>query len=239
MTRRSAFRAGGASAAAALLAFPVNIQPAAAAEQPLPLPPAAVVLQVAETTATLEGMMRQSVKDMDDLTDQQRKDVGRWPPIGRAELKGSVDVLLRNSKLATLPKGDEAAGVLGGVKLIVGSGNSPLSKEEYLIVASQYSKARDACRAVFESFTAAQQAEAKEIVRKLQTETKERIRQNQEEEEKVRLLRAKIAEEKKAAEEAAGGGVAEPPRKKTLKELEEANAKAFGKQAPTMSLYGR
>ena len=28
----------------------------------------------------------------------------RWPPIAREELRQSVDVLLRNSKLATYPK---------------------------------------------------------------------------------------------------------------------------------------
>ena len=28
----------------------------------------------------------------------------RWPPIGREELRQSVDVLLRNSRLATYPK---------------------------------------------------------------------------------------------------------------------------------------
>ena len=91
LPRRSLFGLGTAAAVAA--AFPVRVQPAAAAGNALPLPPAAVVLQIADNTIAMQGMMIQSVKDMDDLTEQQRKDVGRWPPIGRGELKQSVDVL--------------------------------------------------------------------------------------------------------------------------------------------------
>ena len=71
-----------------------------------------------------------------------------------------MDVLVRNSKLSTLPKGEDAAGVFNGIKFILGSGDSPLTREEYVLVANQYGKGRDACRAVFESFTEAQQAEA-------------------------------------------------------------------------------
>ena len=36
----------------------------------------------------------------------------------------------------------------------------------------------------------------------------------------------------------AGAGAGAPPRKKTLKELEEANARAFSAPPPTASLYG-
>ena len=154
LPRRSLFGLGTAAAVAA--AFPVRVQPAAAAGNALPLPPAAVVLQIADNTIAMQGMMIQSVKDMDDLTEQQRKDVGRWPPIGRGELKQSVDVLLKNSKLTTYPKGDDAAGVFYGVKFILGSGDSPLTRDDYILVANQYGKGRDACRAVFESFTEAQ-----------------------------------------------------------------------------------
>ena len=71
LSRRSLFGLGTAAAAAA--AFPGSVQ---AAGNPLPLPPAAVVLQVADNTVAMQGMMIQSVKDMDELTDQQRKDVG-------------------------------------------------------------------------------------------------------------------------------------------------------------------
>lgn len=74
LPRRSLFGLGTAAAVAA--AFPGSVQPAAAAGNPLPLPPAAVVLQVADNTIAMQGMMIQSVKDMDDLTEQQRKDVG-------------------------------------------------------------------------------------------------------------------------------------------------------------------
>ena len=42
--------------------------------------------------------------------------------------------------------------------LLLLPGDSPLTRDEYVLVADQYGKGRDACRAVFESFTAAQQA---------------------------------------------------------------------------------
>ena len=71
LSRRSLFGLGTAAAAAA--AFPGSVQ---AAGNPLPLPPAAVVLQVADNTVAMQGLMIQSVKDMDELTEQQRKDVG-------------------------------------------------------------------------------------------------------------------------------------------------------------------
>ena len=68
LSRRSLF-----AAAAAAAAFPSSVH---AAGNPLPLPPAAVVLQVADNTIAMQGLMIQSVKDMDELTEQQRKDVG-------------------------------------------------------------------------------------------------------------------------------------------------------------------
>ena len=37
-------------------------------------------------------------------------------------------MLLKNSKLTTYPKGDDAAGVFYGVKFILGSGDSPLTR---------------------------------------------------------------------------------------------------------------
>ena len=65
------------------------------------------------------------------------------------------------------------------------------------------------------------QAEGKAIVRGLAAKDAARMREYDDEEEKLRLLRAKI----KAEDEARAGG-AEPPRpKKTLAELEAANAK--------------
>ena len=77
------------------------------------------------------------------------------------------------------------------------------------------------------------QAEAKSIVRQMRQADEEIVRQNDEEEEKVRRVRAKIAAENARADAgaAAGGaasaGGAAPKKTKTLKELEEANARAF------------
>ena len=209
-----------------------NVQRAVAVERPLPLPPAAAVLQVAESTSSIQGMLLQSVKDMDSLTEQQRKDAGRWPPITRNELKQTVDVLLANAKL---PNGSEAAGILNGVKLITNAGAGAITRDEYTIMAKQFGQTCDALKKVFDSFSEAQQAEGRAIVRKLRADDAERVRQIEEEEEKVRQIRAKIAAEKTALAEAPAAAL---PRKKTLKELEEANTVFSKQQKPTVSLYG-
>ena len=232
-SRRQVFGLGAAMALASQ-----NVRRAAAAEQPLPLPPAAMVLQVAETTAAMQTILVQSARDVESLTEQQRKEAGRWPPITRNELKQSVDVLLRSSKLATFgDAGAEAAGILNGVKLTAGAGSGVITSDEYLIMARQYEQARDALKTVFESFSEVQQAEGREAVRKLQAAYAERVRQLEEEDEKLRTIRARIAAEKAAMAEGTAAG--EPPRtkKKTLEELEEANAAFAKQQSSTVSLY--
>jgi hypothetical protein len=197
-----------------------------------------MVLQVAETTAAMQTILVQSARDVESLTEQQRKEAGRWPPITRNELKQSVDVLLRSSKLATFgDAGAEAAGILNGVKLTAGAGSGVITSDEYLIMARQYEQARDALKTVFESFSEVQQAEGREAVRKLQAAFAERVRQLEEEDEKLRTIRARMAAEKAAMAEGTAAG--EPPRtkKKTLEELEEANAAFAKQQSSTVSLY--
>ena len=56
---------------------------------------------------------------------------------------------------------------------------------------------------------------------------------------KILAAKKKLAEaEASRASSPASAGAGAPPRKKTLKELEEANARSFSTPPPTASLYG-
>jgi len=223
----------GAAAATIPISLPWR---AAAAEQPLPLPQSAIVLQVAENTAAMQGMMVQSAKDAETLTVQQRIEAGRRP-INRGEIAASIDVIIKNSKISALPNGGDAADMLRGVKIIAAVGQGELSGDEYKAMARQYERARDELKKVFDALPADQQAEGKAIVGKLQAADDARVREFEEEEERVRAVRARIAEEN-SKQPVAG----EPRRKKTLAELEAAQAASFGKQQqqqPVVSLYAQ
>ena len=177
--------------------------------------------------------MLRSAEDVDTLTLQQRIDAGR-PPIGRAELRQSVEIMLQASKLASLPGGGEAASTLRGVGTVAAVGQGDISKDEYIAMAKQYSRARDELRKVFDALPAAEQEEGRAVVRQMQAVADARKRAIAEEKEALRLARAKIAEDSSKAPPA------EPRRKKTLAELEAAQASTFGKQpAPVMSLYAQ
>lgn len=219
-----------AGAAFALSGLPIDA--AVAAEQkPLPLsqqPQSAIILQVAENTAAMQGIMIQSAKDMEQLTLEQRVDVGR-PPISRGEMKASIDVILKNSKLATFPNADDAADTLRGVKLIAGAGQGDLTIDEFRSMAKQYQRARDELRKVFEALPEDQQATGKAMVREMRAADEKRVREFEEEQELVRVARAKIAEENSPRATQGGEGAA-PPRKKTLAELEASQKQAFGRQ---------
>lgn len=197
--------------------------------------PAAMVLQMAEQTAAMEGIMRQSAKDMETLTAQQRDEAAARNEgpgvIGRGDMYKSVDVMIANSKLESLPNGREAAQTLRGIQLACKLGKGPLAQDEYVGMANQYKAAREELRRGFESMSREEQAEGKAIIRGVQMRDQAMVKKYEEEAEKLQLARARIAEEPEAP----------PKRTKTLKELEEAQAAAFGKEArqPTLSLYGR
>lgn len=226
LSRRAVFAVGA-------VATPIVVPSRALAEEK-PLTSAAVILQVAENTAAMQQILMKSASDMDELTVQERSEKGR-PPIGRSELKASVDLLLRNSKLATIPNAREAADTLRGVKAIADTGNGSLQRDELTAMAKQYARAGEELQKVFEAMPAEEQAEGKAITRELRAARNERVRAIREEEEKVRIARARIAEEN-ANRQAAGQ---EPPRKKTLAELEAAQATFNKQQQPVLSLYAR
>ena len=78
------------------------------AEQPLP--PGAVVLRVAEVTSIMENQMKKSAA----MTGQQRLDEGF--DFARGDMKMSIDILLKNTKLATIPSSEESVGTLRGIQ---------------------------------------------------------------------------------------------------------------------------
>ena len=198
--------------------------------------PAAMILQMAENTASMEGILRQSAKEAAELTERQRDERGatNMGPgvIGRADMMQSIDVMIKNSQLTTISGGSEAASTLMVVKVIANTGKGPLSADEYELMAKQYSVAREDLRRAFEAMAPDAQAKGKDIVRGLREKDAARMRQLSDEDEKLRRLRAKIAEDEAAAAQAA------PPKKKTLAELEAAQA-GFNKKQPVVSLYAQ
>ena len=233
---RRALIGHSAAAAVSLSTLPGH---AVAAEQPLPLPPSAIVLEIAENTNDMRNMMLQSAKDAESMTPFQRSEAGRRP-ISRNEIAFSVDAILKNSKLATLPNGGEAADTLRGVKVIAAVGQGELTSDEYTAIAKQYKRANEELKVVFDGLPAEDQEKGREIARKRRAEVAARVKAFEEEQEKVRAARARIAEEN--SKQATEGQGAEPPRRtKTLAELEAANRNSgFGKeQQPVLSLYAR
>ena len=208
--------------------------------------PAAMVLQMAEQTASMEGIVRQSAKEMVELklTEQQRDERGAknlGPGVVRREdMLRSIDVMIKNSQLTSIPGGEDAAATLRGIQIIANAGQGALSADEYEQMAKQYSNAREDLSRAFQAMGPEAQAEGKAFIRGIRLRDEQRMKQMEDEEEKLRLLRVKMQAD---AEALARGQVAAPqmPRKKTLAELEAAQNKAFGegKQQPVMSLYAR
>lgn len=181
-----------------------------------------------------------SAEDVSTMTLKQRAEAGR-PPISRSEMSQTVEIMLQASQLSTLPNGGEAAESLRGVKLIASVGQGELTKEEYLAMAKQYTRTNSELKKLFDALSPEQQEEGRAVVRKMQAVADVRRAKLAEEEEKLRVARQRIADEN-AAQQSQQPAVAEAPtprRKKTLAELEAAQA-SFGKQQqPVMSLYAQ
>ena len=203
---------------------------AAAADTPLAVPPSAILLRMVDTTARMEAEMTRAADDM-ELSLSQRIEAGR-PPITREEMNYSINVLLQSSKLDTIPNAGEAADLLRGVNLIAGGGTREITRDEFLSMATQYSRARDVVEKTFYALPEEQQEEGRRVIRKMQAVLDTRKQALAEEQEKLRAARALIANENRQQQQSA-----EPRRQKTLAELEAAQA-GFGKQPqPVMSLY--
>ena len=209
-----------------------------------------------DTTTRMEQEMKLAAEDLEKLTLQERMLAGR-APISREEMSYSVNVLLQSSQLDTMPNAGEAAAVLRGVKTIAGTSTKELTSGEFLIMANQCTasrfepatycslppaadahpynrgaadaRARDELQKVFSALPEEEQEEGRRIIRKMQAVLDARKRALAEEQEKLRAARASIAAESGLQQQ-------EPRRKKTLAELEAAQA-SVGTQQPVMSLY--
>lgn len=137
------------------------------------LPAAAVVLRVAETTALMEDELRQSAV----LSEQQRIESG-IPLIGRRYVVNSVDILLRNSKLASVPRTGAAVEALREVARIAERGAGALSSEEYLAMAGQCKAAREQLGGrVFELMPRWQRDEGRAVQERIRAADQERMRE--------------------------------------------------------------
>jgi len=139
--------------------------------------PAAMILQMAEQTASMEGMMKVSASDSKTKTKVQRivaGSKGEGPGVVvRTDLVRSVDVMVTNSKVASFSPA--AAVSLRGISRIVNGGTGDMNQDEYLAVARQYEAAREDLRRAFESLSSEKQAEGKMIMRGLRAKDEERM----------------------------------------------------------------
>lgn len=139
--------------------------------------PAAMVLQIAEQTASMEGMMKASALEMKTKGKMQRLEAGSKGEgpgvVGRNDLLQSTDVMIKNSKIAAIAPA--AAVTLKGVARIVNDGTGDMTKGDYLAVAKQYEAAREDLRRAFESMPQEEQAEGKDVVRRLRAKDEERM----------------------------------------------------------------
>eukprot|EP00746_Dinoflagellata_sp_MGD_P058879 gnl/MRDRNA2_/MRDRNA2_251520_c0_seq1.p1 gnl/MRDRNA2_/MRDRNA2_251520_c0~~gnl/MRDRNA2_/MRDRNA2_251520_c0_seq1.p1 ORF type:complete len:282 (-),score=57.44 gnl/MRDRNA2_/MRDRNA2_251520_c0_seq1:41-886(-) len=136
------------------------------------LPQAAVVLRIAEVTSIMEKQLRQSAT----FDVQQRMEMN-IPIIGRSNMAMSVDILLRNSKLESIPNSAPAVRALREVTRIAEANEGPLNKDEFLAMARQYEIARQELRATFESMPKEQQEQGRAIARGLFVEDQKRMQQ--------------------------------------------------------------
>jgi len=139
--------------------------------------PAAMMLQMAEQTASMEGIMRESALETKTKTKPQRIEAGSKGEgpgvVGRGDLVQSTDLMIRNSRIAEIAP--VAAMTLRGIPRIVEGGKGDMTKDEYLAVAKQYDAAREDLRRAFESMTVEEQMVGKSIVRKLRAKDEEQL----------------------------------------------------------------
>mmetsp|Transcript_48082 Transcript_48082/g.57986 ORF Transcript_48082/g.57986 Transcript_48082/m.57986 type:complete len:250 (+) Transcript_48082:119-868(+) len=142
--------------------------------------PAAMILQMAEQTASMEGVMKASASEMDaSKTKTQRIDAGSKGlgpgVIQRTDLTKSVDIMVKNSKLGTIAP--NAAVTLTGIPRVLAASGGDMSKEEYLAVGRFYEAAREDLKRAFEGLSENEQTEGRSIVRRLRARDEERMQQ--------------------------------------------------------------
>ncbi len=146
--------------------------------------PAAMILQMAEQTASMEGMMKASASEIMAKKSRQERIEGGSKGTGpgvvtRGDLSQSVGVMVKNSKIATIAP--QAAITLQGIPEYLSSKSptSDMSFDEYLTVAKKYEQAREDLRVVFEKMSEQDQTEGKQIVRAIRKRDMERMTEMQ------------------------------------------------------------
>merc|ERR1740130_2148263 len=119
---------------------------------------AAMLLQLVSHTAMMEGMLRQQNKDLQDVAKPRHISLvtKNRPVIRREEMLQSVSVMLRNSDLAAIPGGGEAADALASISGIAQAGDGPLSPDELVAIAGQYGATQAELQRVFEALPLAE-----------------------------------------------------------------------------------
>lgn len=146
--------------------------------------PAAMILQIAEQTASMEGMMRYSVKDIQDGKSLQQRIENGSNGIGpgairRQDLIQSITVMIRNSQLQYIaPK---ATTILDEIPVFLNknASDNSMSLMEYQIVASKYEQARNELKVVFDAFPIEIQTEGKQFMRNERAKDVERMKKQQ------------------------------------------------------------
>ena len=110
---------------------------------------AAMLLQLVSQTAMMEGMLRQQSKGIDVLQPNY---------IRREYLLQSVSKMLRNSNLASIPGGGEAAAALASISSIAEAGYGDLSPDELIRIAGQYGATQAELQRVLEALPLAETA---------------------------------------------------------------------------------
>ena len=134
---------------------------------------AAMLLQLVSHTAMMEGMLRQQYKDLQDVAKPRHISLvtknrpvirTKGPVIRREEMLQSVSVMLRNSDLAAIPDGGEAAAALASISGIAEAGEGPLTPDELVAIAGQYGATQAELQRVFEALPLAEQDQGRASV---------------------------------------------------------------------------
>jgi hypothetical protein len=138
--------------------------------------PAAMILQLAEQTSSMEGMMKVSAEEVSTLSKLER--IGRGVKgqglgvIDRSDLTRSVSALVENSKLPTIAPA--AALRLREIPRILASSKGDMTSDEYTAVAAEYARARDDLKGAFDKLPEDEKEEGLKIVRILRNKDAEK-----------------------------------------------------------------
>ena len=146
--------------------------------------PAAMILQMAEQTASMEGMMRASASDVQGKKSRQERveagSKGNGPGVvTRGDLTASVGIMVKNSKIATIAP--RAAITMQSIPEYLSKKNptTDMTFDEYLTVAKKYEESREELRIAFDSMSPEDQQEGKQITRAIRRQDMERMAEMQ------------------------------------------------------------